>query len=271
VTFQPAGDSRQRSRRSSTSFEAALAQEAAEAPTPRFADQDWAQSPQQAQLPRQAVTAGPLGLGGAPRQQQQLAGAQPAARLALSLKLAPQRSTSLDPDFLTSAERTRFGEAPPSALPDYNTLRRTRSALSDGSPGSGGGSARTGGSGSARDTVGASLGKSLALLRRQGSTQQQQHEQAEMHDALTHAIADGGRGQQHGGAAVPFAAPPPLQQQQPSQRHPPPPAQQQPQAQASSPVSTAGEGDARKMRQQGSFKEQAGEPTSQDGCLFAGL
>lgn len=245
VDFRPpAATAQGRLPTAADAWDAALAQErSGEAPTPRFADQAWQAAPQQ--LRRQPVASGPLGAGaGQPQPQQQqrqpeqavqeAAGQQAAARRP-SLQLRLSATRSLDPDFTTSAEHTKFGEAPPAALPNYTAVRRTLSARSDGSAGGGPGSSRSGGSsGAPREAVGASLGRSLAYLRRQTSLQHQPREAAEQQEASMQAWLE-----------------------QASPQRPP----QHSHAQQASPPGGGGAdgGDPHRMRQQGSFKEQAGE------------
>ncbi|KAL4449510.1 hypothetical protein ABPG77_007154 [Micractinium sp. CCAP 211/92] len=241
-----------RGRSAADAWDAAMAQEgrpANEAPTPRLASQRWQLPLQPASAPLQAG----LGLGSV-QQQAQKGGARPAPdpagpaargaqqpRPSLQLKLSTSRS--LDPDFTTSAEHTGFGEAPASALPNYRPMRRSLSARGDaagGSPVLAPGSAR-----SSPEAVGEAISRSLASLRRQNSSlKQQQAAEAAAHAG--HILAQ-------------------QQQQQQAQQQ----AAQQPQA-GSRPGSAAGspgqEGssrgpadDPRRLRQSGSFKEQAGK------------
>lgn len=127
----------------------------------------------------------------------------------------------------TIAEHTGFGEAPASALPDYSPVRRTLSARVEGSSSSGSGRG-----------VGESLSRSLEYLRRQSSLQHQQVEED--------ASAAGGLPTSPNAAVQANSQP----SAEPACS---PPAAQQP----GSPSEGARE--LGRVRQQGSFKEQAGE------------
>ncbi len=259
-------------------WDAAIALEAAdstrEAPTPKFGS-GWQSAPGSAGGQRVVVDAAragslpadPLGALQQQRQQQQRGAVAPpsdplpvpAPRAGLQLRLSAMRS--LDPDFTSSAERTGFGESPVEALPDYSSagVRRTLSAATRAAGGAG---SQHGGGGSAtKKSVGASLNRSLEYLRRQSISsapgspvQQQQQQQQQQHDAGNLAQAAGPRLQQqveHAGAR------PPQQLAQQSAGSP----QQQAAAAASSPRqdSVGSPSDSSRMRQQGSFKEQAGK------------
>ncbi|PSC67060.1 testis-expressed sequence 2 -like, partial [Micractinium conductrix] len=149
-------------------WDAALAQErrasGSSAPTPRFASQHWQQPPP----PPVSLDDGGSPPAAAPPSGRLATGLSlPAAgRPALQLRLSATRS--LDPDFTSSAEHTRFGESPAAALPNYTGgVRRTLSARSDGSAGSL--SARSAGG---REPVGVAISRSLDKLRRQGGSLQ---------------------------------------------------------------------------------------------------
>jgi hypothetical protein len=256
----------------SDAFDAALA---VEAPTPKFASKPWQQRQQQPQqqqqqpqqpppqqqhdLQRRPVVSGPLGGGGAvptppPLQAQQRqqaerqgmsVGEAPPQRPALQLRLSASRS--LDPDFTTSAEHTRFGEAPPAALPNYggsssgSSMRRTLSARADNS--SSPGSSLRGAD------VGESLSRSLAYLKRQSSLQHSPGEQSDQEDAAA------GEGRQAPGTLHAEQQQQAVQQQAVQQQAV---QQQAVQRQQTSPSAANGD-QPRRLRQQGSLKEQAGE------------
>lgn len=243
-------------RTAAEAWDAAMAMEGpagGEAATPKLSPQPW----QQAQQPplaeaQQPAAADPLGALQSGVEQPGLPHAPPAAvvsppsaggeprRPPLALKLSATRS--LDPDFTRSAEHTGFGESPLSALPNYGALR---AAVSPGGS-SGPSSARGGGASKSPESVGAALNRSLARLGQQSS-------------------ASAGSSPQHRQQA-PAAAP-----AQPAGAAQPGPAQRaangsplQPQAEPSG-GSTGGSptqpGDARRLRQSGSLKEQAGKCT----------
>ena len=228
-----APDARSGSGRSAAdAWDAAMAVErvgsAGEAPTPKFG---WQSVPGSAPA-RGAEADSPLagdGLASDPLgalQQQRGAAAPAPGRPGLQLRLAATRS--LDPDFTTSAEHTGFGEAPAAALPDYSAagVRRTLSAAHAVV----GSTAGPAGAGATKETVGAALNRSLAYLRHQGST------------------------------SLPGSPP---QQQQQGAGSPPQAAGSPPHAAAGSPPQERGRGsatgDGGRLRQNGSFKEQAGK------------
>lgn len=249
-----------RGRSAADAWDAAMAQEgrpSSEAPTPRLASQQW-------QLPLPPASS-PLqrGLRSASMQQQALqGGAGPAPNPAVlaargarqpkpSLQLKLSTSRSLDPDFTTSAEHTGFGEAPASALPNYRPMRRSLSARGDAAGGSPGGPGVAPGSArSSPEAVGEAISRSLASLRRQNSSlKQQQAAEAAAHAG--HILAQ-------------------QQQQQQAQ----PQAGSRPGSAAGSPgqegSSRGPADDPRRLRQSGSFKEQAGKPGSGAHCgMFA--
>jgi chemotaxis protein histidine kinase CheA len=236
-------------------WDAAMALEAAgsarEAPTPKFGS-GWQSAPGSAGGHRAAVDASradslPVDPLGALQQQRGAAAAGlppsdplpvPAPRPGLQLHLAATRS--LDPDFTTSAERTGFGESPVTALPDYSSVsaRRTLSAA----PRPAGASGFHPGS---ADSVGASLNRSLEYLRRQ---------------SISSAPGSPAQQQQHDAGNL-GTAPSPRPQQPPVQQAAAIPQQQQQQQVATSPPQDRGgsPSDNGRMRQQGSFKEQAGK------------
>lgn len=263
-------------------WEAAMAVESRsrELPTPRFASQQWQQQPTAA-----VAAAAPLP-GGLVQQELdwgEFHHADPAPqqprRPSLQLKLSATRS--LDPDFTRSAEHTRFGEAPPTALPNYDstTVRRTLSARSDGSQTS---STAIRGS---REAVGAAISRSLASLRRQGSSLTPRH----AHEAAEHAsqVLEGQeqassppaahrqhhQQQQHQpGSRFSHEESPPQQPQQPQppnhqqqhvsspahQDHPQQPQQGSPGSPAMEGSGSPASGDPPRQRPTGSLKEQAG-------------
>lgn len=242
LDFNTAG----RSRSAAAAWDAAILQEgppAPEAPTPRLASQQWQQPPAPSPL------AAGLGLGSGQQQGEggPATGAAPDVPLgvgpprpALQLKLSASRS--LDPDFTTSAQHTGFGESPASALPDYGSIRRTLSGRSDASGGSAAGAVHAPGSArSTQDTVGEAISRSLASLRRQNSSlKQQQAAEAAAHagHVLAQQAQQARQPQTGSGSRVGSAAGSPGQE--------------------GAEVGPAA--DPRRLRQPGSFKEQAGKP-----------
>lgn len=238
----PAVDGGRGGRTAADAWDVAMATEGSvgEAPTPKFSSAPWQQQP--VRPLQQGLVADPLG---ALQQQQQQGPGAPAAAggsgssrveslrqpgPGLQLKLAATRS--LDPDFVRSAEHTGFGEAPATALPNYG-VRRTQSAAHAAASTAGGSGANSARSAVATptspDAVGAALSRSLANLQRQRS----------------------GAGATPVGSGSNSAAGSPPQ-------HAPLPSGSMPavQLQAGSPTQ---EGDPRRLRQMGSFKEQAGK------------
>lgn len=168
--------------------------------------------------------------------------------------------------------RCRFGEAPAAALPNYRPVRRTLSeAHAQGGGGSGPSSARSA-RGTSPEAVQAALNRSLANLLRQSSK------------PVGDAGSSGGSGVGSAPGSGPGSPPDHPQQRQPvgsllaQQQEPqlgsPGPQQQQQlggppvqqplaaglqQPAAGSPGSQQHEGTSRQMRQQGSFKQNAGE------------
>ncbi|PSC67117.1 testis-expressed sequence 2 -like [Micractinium conductrix] len=252
-------------------WDAALAQErrasGSSAPTPRFASQHWQQPPP----PPVSLDDGGSPPAAAPPSGRLATGLSlPAAgRPALQLRLSATRS--LDPDFTSSAEHTRFGESPAAALPNYTGgVRRTLSARSDGSAGSL--SARSAGG---REPVGVAISRSLDKLRRQGgSLQHGTAQEAAAHAEHLVAAATLQQQQQAHQPQPQRPASPPQQQHLQQQSHlggssqrPSSPPQHEDlslreQYSPRSPPHAGGSpaaagGDPRGVRQPGSFKAQA--------------
>ena len=254
--FQGWADSRDGSCTAADAWDAAMTREgrgrsSTDAATPKLSSQPWRSSPAGSPADTSPPTSDPLGALRPPalaavqqpplpaavqqppapaavQQPKQLPGAQALGGAAgeaprpVGLQLRLSATRSLDPDFVTSAEHTGFGEAPAAALPNYG-VRRTVSAVHD--PPRCGGSAHPHSPAAAKESVNAALNRSLAYLR-QSSTAS--------------------------GAGSPPQQPSPPQQLQPQRE---PSAGSLPQRYANG----GGAGDPQRVLQQGSFKEQAGK------------